>query len=99
MKLTIKNNLTKYGLLRKKYLKENRAGVYSGLLLSDKLTDHLLEVQTQAEDRMDLLIAQMKERQGVTEALKEENQMLWLQKMNAISHTAEEVVLREIIFN
>lgn len=92
-------NLTKYGLMRKKYLKENKSGTYSGLLLSSKLMSHLLELQEQAEKRMELIIEQMKQSEGVTEVLKATNQMLWIQKRSNISHSAEEIVLTEIIFN
>ena len=92
-------SLTKYGLMRNKYLKENKGGIYTGLLLSSKLMSHLLELQEQAEKRMELIIEQMKQSEGVTEVLKATNQMLWIQKMSNISHSAEEIVPTEIILN
>ena len=91
--------LTKYGLMRKKFLQENKNGVYTGLLLKGKLKEHLLTIQKQAEERMEHLIEQMKQTQGVTEQLKADNQMLWVQRMNNIQHSAEEVVLKELIYN
>ena len=91
--------LTKYGLMRKKFLQENKNGVYTGLLLKGKLKEHLLMVQEQAEQRMEVLTEQMKESQGVTEQLKSDNQMLWVQKMNNIRQSVEEIVQTELIYN
>ena len=91
--------LTKYGLMRKKFLQENKNGVYTGLLLRGRLKEHLLTIQEQAEQRMELLTGQMMESQGVTEQLKADNQMLWVQMMNNIRHAAEETVLTELIYN
>lgn len=94
-----KGTLTKYGRMRKNYLQEHKNGIYTGLLLKGKLKEHLLTIQEQAEERLELLIEQMKANEGVTEALKEENQMLWVQKMNNIQHSAEEIVLEELIYS
>ena len=91
--------LTKYGLMRKKFLQENKNGVYTGLLLKGKLKEHLLTTQKQAEERMEALTEQMKQAQGVTEQLKADNQMLWVQRMNNIQHSAEEAVLKELIYS
>ncbi|WP_242878208.1 TnpV protein [Enterocloster clostridioformis] len=91
--------LTKYGRMRKNYLQEHKNGIYTGLLLKGKLKEHLLTIQEQAEERLELLIEQMKASEGVTETLKEENQMLWVQKMNNIRHSAEEIVLEELIYS
>ena len=76
--------LRKFGLMRKHYLKEYKSGIYQGMVLSGKLKEHLLMVQEQAESHFDVLVGQMSEREGVTEQLKEENQMLWVQKINNI---------------
>ena len=94
-----KEVLTKYGLMRKKFLQEHKNGVYTGLLLSGKLKEHLLMIQKQAEERMELLTRQMKEREGITEQMKAENQMLWVAKMNSIVHSAEEIVMTELIYS
>lgn len=88
--------LRKFGLMRKQYLKENKSGIYQGMILSGKLKEHLLMVQEQAELQFDVLVEQMAEREGVTEQLKEENQMLWVQRMNNIRVRAEEIVRASI---
>ncbi len=90
--------LRKFGLMRKDYLKNNKRGIYSGLLLSGELKRHLLMIQEQAEERFDLLVAQMAEKEGVTEQLKAEDQMLWVRRMNNIRARAEEIVREEIIY-
>ena len=64
--------LRKFGLMRKQYLKENKSGIYQGMILSGKLKEHLLMVQEQAELQFDVLVEQMAQREGVTEQLKEE---------------------------
>lgn len=91
--------LRKFGLLRKSYLENYRRGIYSGLLLSGKLKEHLLMIQEQAEERFDLLIEQMAKQEGVTEQLKVQDQMLWVRRMNNIRARAEEIVREEIIFS
>ena len=90
--------LRKFGLMRKSYLENHRRGIYSGLLLSGKLKEHLLMIQEQAEERFDLLVEQMAKQEGVTEQLKVQNQMLWVRKTNNIRNTAEEIVLNEIVY-
>ena len=89
--------LRKFGLMRKHYLKEYKSGIYQGMVLSGKLKEHLLMVQEQAELQFDVLVEQMAEREGVMEQLKEENQMLWVQKMNNIRTMAEEIVREEML--
>ena len=90
--------LRKFGLMRKSYLENHRRGIYSGLLLSGELKKHLLMIQEQAEERFDLLVEQMAKQEGVTEQLKAQDQMLWVQKMNNIRARAEESVLIELIY-
>ncbi|NBJ95283.1 TnpV protein [Parablautia muri] len=89
--------LRKFGLMRKSYLKNYKRGIYAGLLLSGELKKHLLIIQIRAEERFDLLVEQMAEREEVTEQLKEQDQMLWVQRMNSIRARAEEIVREEII--
>ncbi|GFI47558.1 hypothetical protein IMSAGC019_02883 [Lachnospiraceae bacterium] len=91
--------LRKFGLMRKSYLENNRRGIYSGLLLSGKLKEHLLMIQEQAEEKFDLLVEQMTKREGVTEQLKVRDQMLWVRRMNNIRARSEEIVREEIIYN
>ena len=90
--------LRKFGLMRKHYLKEYKSGIYQGMVLSGKLKEHLLMVQEQAESQFDALVEQMTEREGVMEQLKEENQFLWVQKMNNIRARAEEIVREEMLW-
>ena len=91
--------LTKYGLMRKNYLQEHKKGIYTGLLLKGKLKEHLLTIQEQAEQRMELLTAQMAKAEGVTEELKAADQMKWVGMMNNIRHSAEEIVLKELVYS
>ena len=90
--------LRKFGLMRKSYLENHRRGIYSGLLLSGKLKEHLLMIQEQAEERFDLLVEQMARQEGVTEELKTQDQMLWVKRMNNIRARVEEIVREEIIY-
>ena len=90
--------LRKFGLMRKSYLENHRRGIYSGLLLSGELRKHLLMIQEQAEERFDLLVEQMAKSEGVTEQMKEQDQMLWVRKMNNIRDRTEEIVREEIIY-
>ncbi|MBO5620640.1 MAG: TnpV protein [Butyrivibrio sp.] len=91
--------LTKFGLMRKNYLKENKKPTYTAMLLEGELQEHCLEIQKQAEERMDFLMDQMAKNEGVDEALKASDQMEWVRRMNNIKAMAEENVTREIIFN
>ncbi len=90
--------LRKFGLMRKSYLENHRRGIYSGLLLSGRLKEHLLMIQEQAETRFDLLVEQMAVQEGMTEQLKAQDQMLWIRRMNNIRARAEEIVLKEIVY-
>lgn len=90
--------LRKFGLMRKSYLENHRRGIYSGLLLSGRLKEHLLMIQEQAETRFDLLVEQMAKREGVMERLKAQDQMLWIARMENIRAGAEGIVREEIIF-
>ena len=90
--------LTKYGRMRKKFLKEHRKGIYSGMVLTGELQAHCLEIQEQAEQRMDFLTEQMAKSEGVDEKLKAADPMRWVAKMNNIRHAVEESVTRELIY-
>ena len=89
--------LRKFGLMRKSYLENHRCGIYSGLLLSGKLKEHLLIIQEQAEEMFDLLVEQMAKQQGVNEQLKAQEQRLWVKRMSNIRARAEDIVREEII--
>ena len=90
--------LGKYGMLRRSYLKDHRDGTYTGILLTGKLNAHLTEIDRQATEMMERLTRQMAEKQCVTERLKAEDQMKWVQIMNSIRHSAEEVILNDLIY-
>ena len=90
--------LGKFGRMRKRYLKEHRSILYTNLLLSEKLYTHCAEIDRTCEDRMELMIRQMAEQEGVTEALKAADQMEWVQLMNNIRSRAEESVLQELVY-
>ena len=88
----------KYGLLRKRYLKEHKRGWYSSLLLTGKLDAHLAEIDHSCNERIELIMNQLARREGVTEALKAANQMEWVRRMNNIRERAEEIVLSELVY-
>lgn len=88
----------KYGMLRKTYLMEHRKPYYQMLILQGKLNKHLNRVDREAHERMEVLVMQMAEKQGVTEPLKAEQPKLLIRKMNGIRTAAEEMVLTEIIY-
>ena len=88
----------KYGRMRKRYLKEHCPVLYSNLLLSGELFQHLTEIEESCMQRMDLLTSQMAKQEGVTEALKAANQMEWVRRMNSIHNRAEEIVLSELVY-
>ena len=88
----------KYGRMRKAYLKEHRPGLYTRLILSGKLHEHLAEVERTCNERLDIMISQMVKAQGFTEAMKARDQLGWVGRMNEIKHSAEESILAEIIF-
>ena len=71
---------------------------YANLLTTGKLNDYLADLNEQAEAMFSQLVKLLAQKEGVTEALKAENQMLWVQKMNNIRHRAEEIICREIIY-
>ena len=90
--------LGKYGTLRRTFLRKHRDGIYTGMLLNGTLNSHLQEVDRQAQKMLDDLTEQMKALIGVTESLKAEDQMQWVQMMNSIRHSAEEVILNDLIY-
>ena len=95
---TERRHIGKYGRLRKRYLKEHRRALYTNLLLTGKLDQHLTEIDEACEDCMELIARQMAKREGVTEALKADDQMEWVRRMNSIRSRAEEIVLHELIY-
>ena len=90
--------LGKYGRMRRTFLQEHRKIQYNLMFLNDTLWPHLLEVDQQANDMMDTIVASMKQERGVTEQLKANDQWRWVQEMGNIRNAAEEFVLREVVF-
>ena len=87
-----------YGRMRKAYLEEHRPGLYERLLLSGKLYDHLAETDQVCQDRMERMIAQMAEAEGINEKLKASDQLGWISRINNIHQRAEEIILDELVF-
>ena len=88
----------KFGRLRSTFLREHRGAIYTGMLFSGKLNDHLEEIDRQANEMLDRLIEQYAVAEQITEELKANDQMAWVQTMNGIRSRAEEVVLSELIY-
>ena len=88
----------KYGMLRKQFLKEHRSAKYQYLLLTGKLTEHLNQIDQESREQVEMLMEQMAEKQGVTEELKEQNQMKWIRLMNNIKVSAEEIVFKNMVY-
>lgn len=90
--------LGRYGRLRLNYLKEHRPGLFSSLLLSGKLMEHLHEIDETCHARLERLIPQMQAAEGITEDLKATEQIEWVRRMNGIRHQVEETLLDELIY-
>ena len=88
-----------YGLMRRNYLKNHRRVLFTSLLTSGKLNEHLYEIDRTAISRMELLSAQFAEREGVTEQLKSDNQLLWIQKITSIRNRVQEIINEELIYS
>ena len=88
----------KYGMLRKQFLKEHRSARYQYLLLIGKLNEHLNQTDQEAREQVETLMEQMTEKQGVTEELKAQDQMEWVRLMNNIKASAEEIVLKNMVY-
>lgn len=88
-----------WGQRHKEYLKESHRVVYYNLLTQGKFNSYLHEIDIRVKEQYNLLVKQLAESSGVTEQLKVENQMLWIQKMNNITNQAREVIYNEIIYN
>ena len=88
----------RYGRLHREYLKQEHPARYSFLILTGKLWTYLADLNEQAEERLDLIIGQMKATEGVTEELKAQNQLEWVGRMNNIRNRAEEIIKSELIY-
>ena len=88
----------KYGHLHLDFIKKHRRGTYTTLLTEGRLNEHLHIIDEQAHEQMDLHIAQMGKQMGATEELKATDPMRWVQMMNSIKVSAEEIVLKEVVY-
>ena len=87
-----------WGERRRRFLREHMKVTYNGMLLTGKLEEHLIKVNEVAEEMFDLLVRQMAASEGITETLKAEDQMVWVQSMNNIRARAAEIVREEMIY-
>lgn len=90
--------LGKWGMIYKDYLLKHKKSVFSSLLTEGKLYQHCAEIEKQAKVMFDTLIKQMKASEGITEKLKEQNQLEWVQRMSNIQQRAREVVCYKLIY-
>lgn len=88
----------KYGRMHREYLKEHNPMMFNELVLEGQLWTYLADLNEQVQERLSLIVEQMKVSEGVTEELKASDQMAWVRAMNSICNRAEEVVLKEIVY-
>ena len=89
----------RYALMRRHYLMSHRKGLFSRLLMNGGLNPHLMEIEQAAMDRLELQTKQMAQTEGVTEQMKAENPLLWIQRMTNIRNRAEETILSDLIYS
>ena len=88
----------KYGHMRLAYLKEHRKNLYTNYVTEGTLSKHLSEIDQACNERMENIVSAMAKQEGVTEALKADDQMEWVRRMNNIRNRTEEIILREVVF-
>ena len=88
-----------WGQRHRRYLREHHKILYYNLLTSCKLIDHLADINKEAEEMYSQLVKQLAKQEGITEQLKAENQMVWIQRMNNIRNRVTEIVNTELIYN
>ncbi|MBQ6316060.1 MAG: TnpV protein [Oscillospiraceae bacterium] len=98
--LTISDSppLGKWGRMRRRYLKEHRPALYSSMLLTGRLDQHLAEIDRSCEEQLEFIMQQLATKEGMTEALKAADQMEWVRHMNSIQNRAEEIILHELVY-
>ena len=92
-------SIGKYGRMRKRYLEEKKDGTLTALVLSGKLTQHLMEINDLCQEQIETLSRQMAQQDGVTERLKAIDQMTWVQRMNSLRNRAEEIVVNNLVYS
>ena len=98
LKEKVQFNIGKYGLLRLEYIKKEKLGLYFDLLVNDTLNEYLHDIDTTVLEKVQSLIKELAEKDNINEELKQNNQMLWVSKMNNIKNIAEEIILKEYIY-
>ena len=98
LKEKIQYNIGKYGLLRLQYIKKYKLGLYFDLLVNDTLNEYLHDIDVTVMEKVQSLIKELAEKENINEKLKQDNQMLWVSKMNDIKNIAEEIILKEYIY-
>ena len=91
-------NIGKYGLLRLEYIKKYKLGLYFDLLVNDNLNEYLHVIDITVMEKVQKLIIELAQKENINEQLKENNQMLWVSKMNNIKNIVEEIILKEYIY-
>lgn len=91
-------NIGKYGLLKLEYLKKNKRGLYTELLMKDKVNKYLHDIDITLIEKEQSLIKELAEKENITEELKSNNQILWIGKMNNIRNIVEEIIFKEYIY-
>ena len=95
---TKKYTIGKYGRLRRQFLKEYHKSFYTALMIEGKLLERLAEIDETCHNVLKDMVSKMAKQEGITEQLKADNQMLWVQKMNSIHSRAEEFIMREYVY-
>ena len=89
----------RWGIAHRDYLRHNKSVKFNSMLMTGTLFSHLAEINTQAEEMFSRLVEQMAKAEGITEQLKDQNQLEWIQRMNNIQQRAKEIVLNELVYN
>ena len=92
------HKIGKYGLLHRDYIKQHKRGTYTTLLTEGKLNAHLHEIDVQANSMIEAIVANLAEERGIDEELKASDALKWVAEMNSIKASAEEIILREVIY-
>ena len=98
LKEKVQYNIGKYGLLRLQYIKKYKLGLYFDLLVNDTLNEYLHDIDITVMEKVQCLIKEIDEKENINEKLKQDNQILWVSKMNNIKNIAEEIILKEYIY-
>lgn len=93
-----KINLNKYGRARLNFLRQNRKAEYTILFVNGTLNNHLKEIQETAQERINIIVEQLKNKNNLTEEMKNTNQLYWVSMMNNFKNVAEEIVYQELIY-